>query len=407
MLGRRLSSFVHRPEVLILIGLNGLLLWLLYPTIASIVYNNIGSVQMNRALLSPNLEPEQRWDQAVEAGQSFQNALAWDNLNGLAYYNLGGLYGFFGDSDSAFRAWARSAALNPGDPSSRFAFGQALAAHGQEVRARREWGEAGAALYLVNQGLALARLGDQLGALEQYQHALAIDQNLVEGHYYSGRASMALGRQDEALAALESAAALEPPSSPRRYLFQAEVYTARQEWTRALLAFKQAADLTPQDPVPYYRMGWVLDQKLGDQEAAIAQYEWALRLAPDYIQPRLDLSRLYVDQGECDRAAQWLNPLLSSEAGTKLAGQLHNLLANCFLQESQASKALPHLEEVLSLDPQSVAAHLALAQAYVQMQRYREAIETYRQVLQLQPGQPQAQQALEELGWSEPSPDEP
>jgi len=393
--------FGRRAWTLVLVGLNGLLLWLLYPAIATLVYNNVGSVRLNRALLQPDQSAEERLAKATQAGQSFQTALAWDPLNGLAFYNLGTLYDFWGDSPSAFRAWSRSAALNPSDPSARFAFGQTLAAYEHEERARQEWKAAGAALYFVNQGLTLAQGGDHAGALEQYQRALAIAPDLVEGHYHAGRALLALGQEEEALAALELAAALEPASSPRRYLLQAQVHVARKEWTAALAAYRRAADLTPQDPVPPYRMGWVMDQKLGDQEAAIARFQWSLELDPDYAPPRMELGRLYVERGDCDRAALWLAPLLPPEAGVELSSRLHRLLGNCLLQQGRGREALTHLEQALALSPQSVEAHIALAQAYVQVQRYHEAIEVYLQVLELQPDNPQAQQSLEELGWFE------
>jgi cytochrome c-type biogenesis protein CcmH/NrfG len=46
--------------------------------------------------------------------------------------------------------------------------------------------------------------------------------------------------------------------------------------------------------------------------------------------------------------------------------------------------------------------HLLLAQGYSRAERYRDAIEAYRQVLKLAPDNAQAQKALEELNWREP-----
>ena len=386
---------------MIVSGFSLLLLWPLRPFVATVVFNNVGSVLLNRALLAPDVEPERRTDRAMSAGRAFQAALAWDPLNGQAYYNLAAVYGLWQDAASVARAVSRAAALNPRDASARFALGQTLAAHGQETRAVQEWRAAGAAEYFVNRGLALAGAGDYAGAVEQYERALAIAPELVDGYYYLGRALSGLGRQEEALAALESAAALEPPSSPRRYLLRGEVHVAREEWPAALEAFGQAAHLSPQDPVSPYRMGWVLDQKLKDGEAAGVHYQWALQLDPDYAPPRLALGRLYVERGDCDGAARWLVPFFAPDAGTGLAGQAHTLVGQCLLQQGRENEGLIHLEQVLALNPDSVSYHLALARGYSQASRYHDAIETYLRVLELQPDNDQAQQELEDLGWFE------
>lgn len=253
----------------------------------------------------------------------------------------------------------------------------------------------------MNLGLKLAGAGEHQAAVEQYRRALAIDPHLGAGYYYLGRALSALGRREEALAALESAAALEPPQSPRRYLLRAEVHVARQEWSAALAAFGQAAELVPEDPVPHYRLGWVLAHELEDAEAATAHFQWALQLDPDYVPPRLALARLYAEREECDQAADWLAPLLAPDAGEGLVGQAHTLLGQCLLQQGREREGLGHLEQAAALHPESVPYLVALARGYVQAARYHDAIEIYLRALELDPGNAQARQALEELGWFE------
>ena len=387
-------------QALTVIGLALLLLWPLRSFVAALVYNNAGSVLLDRALLAPNVAPEQRTEWAVQAGRAFQTALAWDPLAGQAYYNLAAVYGLWQDTPSAERAISRAAALAPRDVSARFVFGQALAAHGQEAHAVEEWRAAGAAEYFVNRGLTLAGTGDYAGAVEQYERALAIVPDLADGYYYLGRALSGLGQQEESLAALESAAALEPSSSPRRYMLRAEVRVARQEWPAALDDFGQAARLSPLDPVPPYRMGWVLE-KLEDSAAAISHYQQALELDPRYIPPRLALGRLYGEQGACDEAAHWLAPFLSPETQTDLAGPAHTLVGQCLLQQGRENEGLAHLEQALALNPDSVPCLLTLAQGYSQASRYHDAIDVYLRVLELQPENAQARQALEELGWGQ------
>lgn len=139
----RLSSILDRQllgRVLISAGLSILLLWPLRTTIAALVYNNVGSVYLNRALLAPELAPEERVNRAVEAGQAFQTALTWDPLNGQAYYNLGALYDSWDGYLSTGWVWSRAAALEPRDPNTRFAHGQALAAQDRRRAPSRNGG---------------------------------------------------------------------------------------------------------------------------------------------------------------------------------------------------------------------------------------------------------------------------
>ncbi len=386
-------------RALILAGLGLPLFWLLRPLAATVVHNNVGSVLLNRALLAPDLGPQQRTARAVEAGQSFQTALAWDPLNGQAYYNLAAVYDLWQDAPSAGRALSRAAVLDPSDISARFRHGQALAAHEQEARAIHEWQAADAAVYFLNQGSVLASEGDPTGALEQYERALAVAPDLPETHYHLGQALSRLGREKEALAAFEWAAALEPPSSPRRHLLQGEVHATRGEWAAALAAYGQAAEVAPHDPAPHYRMGWLLQHRLDDSDGAIARFEWAIRLDPEYVSARLALAQLYAEQARCDEVGRSLAPLLVPDAGNRLAGQAHALVGRCLLDQGRGDEGLWHLEQAADLNPSSAHYLLILAQGYSHEFHYHEAIEAHLRVLELQPGNSQAKEALEELGW--------
>ena len=387
-------------RALIVIGLGLLVMWPLRPVAATVVYNNLGSILLNRALLAPDLEPEERTDWAVQAGRSYQAALAWNPLNGQAYYNLSAVYDLWRDQPSAARAVSRAAVLSPSDVSARFGLGQALAAQGYDELAIREWQAAGASEYFLTQGLTLVSIGDYAGAVEQYARAVAIDPDLPEGYYLLGRALNELDRRGEAMAAFESAAALESPSSPRRHFLRAEVLVLRGEWEAALAAFGQATRVAPRDPVPHYRMARLYDQELKDKESAIAHLQWALRLSPDYTGARLALARLYGEQGACDEAAGWLTPFLSPDPHVRLAGEAHTLLGQCLLHRDR--EGLMHLEQAQALAPDLAGPLFTLAQGYSQAGRRHDAIEAYLRVLELQPENSRARQALEELGWFEP-----
>lgn len=106
----RLCLAVH---CVILAGIVVLAIWPLHPIAISWGYTIAGSRVLQRLQRTPDLPPETRYAQAVQAGQLFQTALAWDPLNQRAYTNLAAVYMVWNDVPSANRALARAALLSP------------------------------------------------------------------------------------------------------------------------------------------------------------------------------------------------------------------------------------------------------------------------------------------------------
>jgi tetratricopeptide (TPR) repeat protein len=360
----------------------------------SLVQNNLGSVRLNRALLAEGLTAEA----AVRAGERFQRALAWNPLNGKAYHNLATIYGAWEDEASAAQALSRAAALMPGDAVSRFKHGEALAERGDEAGAIGEWRAAGAAPALVRRGERLAGQGAAPGAREaavrEYRRAVAVDPGLAEAHLRLGQALSRLGRKVEALEAFAAAAEADRGTSSRPYLLQAEVHVAREEWTAALAAYGEASARAPLDPEPHTRRGWVLREKLGEEGEAAAAFERALQVDPEHDPSRRALGVLEAERGDCDAAAEVLDPLLGSEG----AGGLHLQLGRCLVAQGRDEEALAHLERAAGLDGESVAALLDLGRTYARVGRFEEAAEAYRRALALAPENEEVERALEELG---------
>jgi tetratricopeptide (TPR) repeat protein len=374
-----------------------------WPSLMTLLHNNLGSVALNRALLNPDMTEDQRLTRATDAGRSLQTALAWDLLNGQAYYNLAAIYDLWADPASAAQALARAAALLPRDPVTQLRHGLALARSGQEQRAREAWRAADAATYFVNRGQALAGQSDHQGALRQYRRALAVEPQMAEAHLRLGQTLSRLGREAEALEALAAAARSDPGESERPHLLQAEIHVARGEWTAALVAYREAAERSPRDPEPLYRRGSLLSQELGDEEAALANFQEALAIDPEHRPSRLALAELHARRGDCRAAERSLAPILVPSPDGGSPAQLHLLLAECLLEQGRAGQALAHLDQVREPAIEAPPVALRLAQGYAQAGRFQDAVDAYRRVLELDPQNQDAHQALAELGY-DPSP---
>jgi tetratricopeptide (TPR) repeat protein len=405
---RRLYAIVQgrawllAPAAVLLVAL-----WLLRPAIATAIEVNLGSLALNHALLTPDLTPADRQAWATKAGRRFETALAWDPLNDSAYAGLAVAYGVWEDGPSVAQAASRAAALNPGDAIAHFRNGQALAALGSEQRAIEEWQAAGAAEYFVNEGLALALSGDNVGAVAQYRRALAVDPSVPDCAYHLAQALVALGRHSEAIEVLEAGAALAPVSSARYHLLQGQAHVMRGEWVAALIAFEAAATLDLASAEPIFQQGRVLEQGIGDPEDATKLYQLALEREPDHTASRLALARLLGELGDCRRAASWLEPMLArSDADARregrVAAQTWALVGACLVDAGRPEDALPFLERAAVVMPTSVRYRLDLGRAHSLAGRYADAIDAYVDALGLDPDNTEAHGALEELGWREP-----
>ena len=111
-----------------------------------------------------------------------------------------------------------------------------------------------------------ARQGDDTEAI----HILESARDKRPGHYlleyYFGLLASRLGREDEAIVALERAAQLEP-KSPDPSFELGKVYESKQDWPRARKAFENVIELNPQFAPAHYQLSRVY-ARLGLHAAA-------------------------------------------------------------------------------------------------------------------------------------------
>jgi tetratricopeptide (TPR) repeat protein len=136
-------------------------------------------------------------------------------------------------------------------------------------------------------------------ALQEYRRALRFDSSpLVQLSF--ARALMKVGREQEAMTALDAAAVIPDGLMERgRLLFR------RGEYDRALADFEAAAKMAPTDPQPLMWAGAGRD-KLGQADKAAEIWRAALRLAPDDPETHYRLGRVELDKGRVPSALEHL-----------------------------------------------------------------------------------------------------
>ena len=322
----------------------------------AVVRNNWGSHLLDRALLTS--EPRAYPPPLSDAGRNFQAALRYNPRYALSYYNLGTIYGQWGDPVASGEAFAQATASDPHDRLAHFQLGLAQAALGNEEAARTSWQHAGAEAFFTRRAQAHLKTGDLDAALLDAQRSIEI-----------------------------------APTSAAGYYVLADVYVKQQDVEAALQVYWAA----PDQAESYYKAGLLL-RKQGRVAEAIQVLQGAIAQEPDHVNARLELGRAYTDQGACDRVYDALLPLLGKRFWRAPEPKGFIVMGQCLLQQDDPLAAIAYLGEAAALDAKSVDARWLMGQAY-EVAGYRDAaIDMYRQVLKLRPEHGQATKALEALG---------
>ncbi len=199
-------------------------------------------------------------------------------------------------------------------------------------------------------GVLLLQRGDPASAIDLIGKALALQPENAAAHANIGRAFQAVGRLEEAAAALRRATELQPE--------------AAESWDA---------------------LGSAL-QAMGDAAGAEQAYCTALARNPDLAASHNNLGGLYRQAGRLADAEQHL-----TRANTLLQGHpvvLSNL-ATLRLDEGRAGEAEALLRQALQRNPQDGEAHNNLGNALLALGRPEDAAASYAAAIPLLPGVPE------------------
>ncbi|HTW90290.1 MAG TPA: tetratricopeptide repeat protein [bacterium] len=122
--------------------------------------------------------------------------------------------------------------------------------------------------------------------------------------------------------------------------------------------------------------------RTGRKEEAIEQYQIAINIKPDYVEPHLTLAFALIDQGDLPDAIRELREVVRLSPESPKA---RNDLAVTLMRNGQLDSAIVEYKEVLRLDPNSDLTLNNLGYAYMQSGDFRQAITCLKAALQLKP----------------------
>jgi tetratricopeptide (TPR) repeat protein len=169
-------------------------------------------------------------------------------------------------------------------------------------------------------------------------------------------------------------------------------YRRNELWSNAVALWADAAEKNPQKPRVQFGLASA-EFLAGDCHDAIPHYERAIALSPADYQLDLDLGMAYQCDKQLARALTWARR--STEV--KLSAQGLASLAIIEAQQGMMNESLADLDRAEKQDPTYVLIYLYRGNVYQAAGRTADAMGQFRRVLELDPGNATAKNAMEVL----------
>lgn len=236
----------------------------------------------------------------------------------------------------------------------------------------------------------LHKAGRLMQAEQAYRQILRTDPQCAKALYYLGQLKASTGRHGAAKQIFKSLVAVKPDSE-KAWLRLGNSLEAKRRYAEAVDAYREVIKQRPNLAAAHNKLGGALF-KLGRYDEAIAALDQALALQPDYLEAEVSRANTLHMLG---RAPQ-----------DKLAhyAALNARLGDKFRESGNAAFAVHCYRQALKMKDDLVQAHYGLGLAFQMQRETDKALQSYRQVIALDPDHRDALARLSEIS---PSPARP
>jgi Flp pilus assembly protein TadD len=239
-------------------------------------------------------------------------------------------------------------------------------------------------------GLTCEKLGDKPAAEAAYKSALSIRPNFDTAAVALSSMQIDAGRIDEALAVLRACLAKQPGSAPLHENLGVAMAT-RGDQDAATAELEQAIKIAPADPMYHLTLAHWLNT--WHVRGATPHLDAALGAAKEDVSLLAAIGFEYRMAGEFDSCIKTFD----RAAQIKDGGEVRTQRALCKLGKKDEKGALEDLQAAVSKEPSYAQGHYYLGGRLALAKRFKEAAAEYAKYLELQPNGSLAKQAAEKL----------
>ncbi len=285
------------------------------------------------------------------AVEDFNQAIALDPQNALAYNKRGDAYYRLGDYEQAQADSSQAILLNPQDVNAYFDRGFAFYGLGKYKKAIADYNQAiklnsKDAYAYYGRGLARAQSKDNKGAIEDFSKAITLK-----------------------------------PEYNEAYLQRGIIRRRLRQRLEAIQDFDKIIKNNPSDAKAYYQRG--LTQSINKQKyAALKDYTDAININPKYIEAYLNRGDIYSDLGNKVEATEDYNTILEIDPKF-IAAYIHRGIHRFSFGDYKG--AIQDYTEALKLDPNDIAAYNNRGNAYLELGNKKAANQDYSRAIAINP----------------------
>ncbi len=252
---------------------------------------------------------------------------------------------------------------------------------------------------------SLARLSELYANQENWEQTAIITEKLlqvvkVEQDWENafallhrhGSALTRLERLDQAVEAYEEALTIKPGHYDT-LTYLVELYQRTERWKKALTAYDQLIRNAPSKEAAAEGLagkGIVLEDRLSEEQSALAHFQKAVELNPDHLVCWQRLSGIYLGRKAWQEAEQALARLVEIEPDEKLLVGHHYNLGYVYKEGmADLSRAREQFESALAMDEAHVPSMEALGDIYLEQEEWEKFIQTSEKFVKLLPPEKQ------------------
>jgi tetratricopeptide (TPR) repeat protein len=171
--------------------------------------------------------------------------------------------------------------------------------------------------------------GDSLGRINQ------IDPNSVVAHEVAGEIDESMHNYDGALVEYKKAIDL-APNQPEPHIHMATAYWSISKWDSARMEFEAGLTHDPNNCTAHWKLGNTILEANGEPSEALTHLNKAVELCPELMQARVDRARALIKSGKQGDA---LPDLLAAEKESPDEPSIHFLLASVYRAQGNTAAA--------------------------------------------------------------------